>query len=173
MDGVRFVKRERGDLDVEVGSVVRHHLVGAAHDAVRRLQTTPRGVLKRLARPEHRLFANDAWARFINFRYGPDGNVYLIDWYDQQACHNNNPGIWDRTNGRIYKVSYRGTKPVQPDLAKLSDKELAALQSNANDWYVRHARRLLQERKAGQPIHEQLVRASGVIRSCDARMHGG
>ena len=24
------------------------------------------------------LMANDAWARFINFRYGPDGNVYLI-----------------------------------------------------------------------------------------------
>ena len=23
------------------------------------------------------LLANDAWARFINMRYGPDGNVYL------------------------------------------------------------------------------------------------
>ena len=33
------------------------------------------------------LLANDAWARFINMRYGPDGNVYLIDWYDKQACH--------------------------------------------------------------------------------------
>ena len=50
------------------------------------------------------LFANDAWARFINLRYGPDGNVYLIDWYDQQACHNKNDAIWDRSNGRIYKL---------------------------------------------------------------------
>ena len=36
------------------------------------------------------LLANDAWARFINLRYGPDGNVYLIDWYDKQACHDGN-----------------------------------------------------------------------------------
>ena len=53
------------------------------------------------------LLANDAWARFINLRYGPDGNVYLIDWYDKQACHRNEPEIWDRTNGRIYKISYK------------------------------------------------------------------
>ena len=33
------------------------------------------------------LLANDEWARFINLKYGPDGNVYLIDWYDKQACH--------------------------------------------------------------------------------------
>jgi putative membrane-bound dehydrogenase-like protein len=48
------------------------------------------------------LLANDAWARFINMKYGPDGNVYLIDWYDKQACHRPEPEIWDRTNGRIY-----------------------------------------------------------------------
>ena len=37
------------------------------------------------------LLANDAWARFINLRYGPDGNVYLLDWYDKQACHHGDP----------------------------------------------------------------------------------
>jgi putative heme-binding domain-containing protein len=92
------------------------------------------------------LLANDAWARFINLRYGPDGNVYLIDWYDKQACHLQQPGVWDRSNGRVYKVCYRGTKFVRPDLRKLSDRELVELQLNANDWYVRHSRRLLQER---------------------------
>ena len=46
------------------------------------------------------LMANDAWARFINFRYGPDGNVYLIDWYDKQACHTGAIDAFDRTNGR-------------------------------------------------------------------------
>ena len=106
------------------------------------------------------LLANDAWARFINLRYGPDGNVYLIDWYDKQACHHATPEIWDRTNGRIYKISYRGTKPVTGvDLAKMSDEELVELQLHENDWYVRHARRLLQERggrakKTGRDRHE-------------------
>ena len=27
------------------------------------------------------------WSQLINLQYGPDGNVYLIDWYDKQACH--------------------------------------------------------------------------------------
>ncbi len=97
------------------------------------------------------LLANDAWARFINLRYGPDGNVYLIDWYDKQACHHGDPRIWDRANGRIYKVSYRGTKWVRPDLRKRSDAELVKLQLHENDWYVRHARRILQERSKGEP----------------------
>jgi putative membrane-bound dehydrogenase-like protein len=92
------------------------------------------------------LLANDAWARFINLRYGPDGNAYLIDWYDKQACHHGDPRIWDRENGRIYKICYKDTKPVQVDLRKKSDAELIVLQLHRNDWYVRHARRLLAER---------------------------
>ncbi len=97
------------------------------------------------------LLANDAWSRFINMRYGPDGNIYLLDWYDKQACHRNEPEIWDRDNGRIYKVSYRGTEhaaPASVDLTKKSDQELVELQLHKNEWYVRHARRLLQERAA-------------------------
>lgn len=95
------------------------------------------------------LLANDAWARFINLQYGPDGNVYLIDWYDKQACHRPEPEVWDRTNGRIYKISYKGTKPVVGvDLQKCTDEELVKYQLHENDWYVRHARRILQERAA-------------------------
>jgi putative membrane-bound dehydrogenase-like protein len=97
------------------------------------------------------LLANDAWARFINFRYGPDGNVYLIDWYDKQACHvGSKAEAWDRTNGRVYKICYRGAKPLaRPvNLQKCSDAELVAYQLEANDWYARHARRILQERFA-------------------------
>jgi putative membrane-bound dehydrogenase-like protein len=93
------------------------------------------------------LLANDAWARFINMRFGPDGNVYVIDWYDKQACHTGDVNVWDRSNGRIYKISHRGTKPVVGiDLQKKTDAELVEYQLHENDWYVRHARRILQER---------------------------
>lgn len=96
------------------------------------------------------LLANDEWARFINLKYGPDGNVYLIDWYDKQACHLPQPEVWDRTNGRIYKISYKGTKPLTGiDLQKASDFELANYQLYDNEWYARHARRILQERHSG------------------------
>lgn len=107
------------------------------------------------------LNANDAWARFINFRYGPDGNIYLLDWYDKQACHvGANVNAWDRTNGRIYKVSYRGTKWEPVDLTKKTDLELVQLQLHANDWYVRHARRILQERGGNKTVHEALRKIS-------------
>jgi putative membrane-bound dehydrogenase-like protein len=98
------------------------------------------------------LLMNDKWSRLINAKYGPDGSVYVIDWYDKQACHDKNDARWDRGNGRIYKISYEATKrrsdgATKGDLAKLSDAELVALQSSNNDYFVRHARRMLQERQ--------------------------
>jgi putative membrane-bound dehydrogenase-like protein len=112
------------------------------------------------------LMANDAWARFINLKYGPDGNVYLIDWYDKQACHRPEPEIWDRTNGRIYKISYRGTKPVTGiDLQKCGDAELVKYQLHENAWYARHARRILQERMVS---HE--TKSSAAVRDALAEI---
>ncbi|AMV28529.1 hypothetical protein VT84_29255 [Gemmata sp. SH-PL17] len=93
------------------------------------------------------LLTNDKWAIPLALRSGPDGNAYLIDWYDQQICHLNQPEKWDRTNGRIYKISHKDAKPVKNlDLSKCSDKELYGYQTHANDWYARTARRILQER---------------------------
>ncbi|MFM7149751.1 MAG: PVC-type heme-binding CxxCH protein [Gemmataceae bacterium] len=94
------------------------------------------------------LLANDAWARFINLQIGPDGNAFLIDWYDKQACHHGDPKIWDRESGRIYKICYGDSKAAPTDLRLKTNKELANLQNHQNDWFVRHARRILQERKA-------------------------
>jgi putative membrane-bound dehydrogenase-like protein len=124
------------------------------------------------------LLANDAWARFINMRYGPDGNVYLLDWYDKQACHvGDRVDAWDRDNGRIYKISHRATKPVVGiDLTKKSDKELVVLLEEKNQWYVRHAQRLLQERAANQTLdkdtHELLAKLAFGDRDEVVRLHG-
>jgi putative membrane-bound dehydrogenase-like protein len=97
------------------------------------------------------LLMNDKWSRLINAKYGPDGSVFLIDWYDKQACHDQNTEKWDRGNGRVYKIAYNvgqdGKLPVPADLSKKTDAELVALQSSSNDFTVRHARRLLQERQ--------------------------
>jgi putative membrane-bound dehydrogenase-like protein len=103
------------------------------------------------------LLANDRWFRGINLRYGPDGAVYLIDWYDRNACHRTNPEIWDRTNGRVYKISHGKTSsaPVK-SLSAMTDNELVDLQSHKNDWYVRTARRLLQERGGNDGIRHRL-----------------
>ena len=105
------------------------------------------------------LLANDKWFRGINLKYGPDGSVYLIDWYDKNACHRRNPDIWDRTNGRIYRVVYGNRKPVKVDLSKKSDAELLELQTHNNEWYVRMSRRLLQERTPRKAVRDDVVLA--------------
>jgi putative membrane-bound dehydrogenase-like protein len=92
------------------------------------------------------LLSNDSWALFVNLQTGPDGNVYVIDWYDRQTCHTGNPQAWDRSNGRIYKICWKDAKPVAVDMNKYTDEELIGFMSHRNEWYVRHARRLLQER---------------------------
>src|SRR6185437_1902021 len=67
------------------------------------------------------LIANDSWSQIISLKYGPDGNVYMIDWYDKNQCHRVED-VHDRTNGRIFKVSYEGSKkPLHRDLGRLGD----------------------------------------------------
>lgn len=92
------------------------------------------------------LLANDPWFRGVSLKCGPDGAVYLIDWYDKQACHWTKPEVWDRTNGRLYRVRFGAPAPKPVDLGALTDAELVALQTHDNDYYVRTARRLLAER---------------------------
>ncbi len=94
------------------------------------------------------LLTGDLASQILNLRYGPDGQAYVIDWYDTNACHHTTIEGHDRTNGRIYKVVYGDSKGGKVDLKKLSDVQLAELVLEKNDWHVRHARRILQERAA-------------------------
>ncbi len=102
------------------------------------------------------LLANDRWSQIMNLRYGPDGQAYVIDWYDKQQCHTGNPANHDLSNGRIFKVVYGKPLPVKADLTKMSDDELVALMLHKNDWFVRHARKELQRRQPGSPVHGKL-----------------
>jgi putative membrane-bound dehydrogenase-like protein len=94
------------------------------------------------------LLTGDLASQILNIRYGPDGNAFMIDWFDTNACHHKNVEGHDRTNGRIYKIVYGDGNATPVNLAELGDLELAELTLHKNDWYVRHGRRLLQERAA-------------------------
>jgi putative membrane-bound dehydrogenase-like protein len=86
--------------------------------------------------------------RPINLRWGPDGSIYVIDWHDQNPCHQADPNSWDMTHGRIYKIRPTGPKPPLPgDLSKKSAEELVAILKNNSPWWHRTALRLLKERK--------------------------
>src|SRR5262249_13239246 len=86
--------------------------------------------------------------RPINMRWAPDGSIYLIDWHDQNPCHQAQPDSWDMTHGRIYKIQRKGARNSGPvDLGRKSSQELVDLLRNDNPWWYRTALRLLNERK--------------------------
>ncbi|HEV7281068.1 MAG TPA: PVC-type heme-binding CxxCH protein [Pirellulaceae bacterium] len=115
------------------------------------------------------LLTGDRASQILNFRYGPDGDVWFIDWYDMQACHHGNASVHDRSNGRIYKIVYEGDATETPgagraslaklggDLSKVDDETLALLTLDANDWFVRHARRVLFERAKTRVIEQKAL----------------
>jgi putative membrane-bound dehydrogenase-like protein len=90
------------------------------------------------------LMANDTWFRGVALQYGPDGGVFVLDWTDTGECHNFHQ--IDRTNGRIYKITYGNVRPWRGDLSALPDRELVGCLLHKNDWHVQHARRILHER---------------------------
>ena len=93
------------------------------------------------------LRSNDATFIPVSQRVGPDGALYLSDWSDVQVCHNNTQEIWDRTNGRIYRVSFGNPVSRARDLGALADAELVEVAlADANEYFVRQARKVLAER---------------------------
>jgi len=87
----------------------------------------------------------DPWFMGVTLKIDHEGSVIVSDWSDTGECHTYKP---QRGTGRIYRVRYGERKHVTIDLATKSDAELVALHAHANDWYVRTARRILQERAA-------------------------
>ncbi|MDH3585169.1 MAG: hypothetical protein OER86_13240 [Phycisphaerae bacterium] len=93
----------------------------------------------------------DKWYRGLCLRTGPDGGVFINDWYDQRPCHQLRPHDQDIEGytGRIYKVTHGKPKPLTGvNVAAMDNAVLVQLQLHRNDWWVRTARRVLQERAA-------------------------
>ena len=99
---------------------------------------------------------NDSWSQWLNFKYDPSGSVFAIDWYDKNQCHSSNPDVHDKTMGRIFKITHENDKWVKVDLTKASDAELVNYQLHKNEWYVRQARTILQERGPNPKVHAAL-----------------
>lgn len=105
----------------------------------------------------------------VDLKYGPDGAVYVSDWYDPRHCHNPNTEQWDRSNGRMYRIAYASTyRPYHVDLATWSDRQLVEAQAHPNEWYGRTARRLLQERAANGELSPETIARLKSVASTDS-----
>jgi uncharacterized protein len=116
----------------------------------------------RSSNPFNLFASDDEWTAPIMAEVGPDGNVWVIDWYNFIVQHNPTPqgfrtgkgaayenDLRDKTHGRIYRVVYVGenTKKSTPfSLAEASPEKLVAALKSDNLFWRRHAQRLLVER---------------------------
>ncbi|MBL8861047.1 MAG: DUF1080 domain-containing protein [Planctomycetes bacterium] len=116
------------------------------------------------------LLSNDAWFRAISLASGPDGALYLIDWYDAQACHDTNAQRWDRTNGRLYRVAHGAAPPRPVDLRAHSSLELVALQRDPEEWFARAAQLVLAERGPDDVVRHKLEERFGGVREQRLRL---
>jgi putative membrane-bound dehydrogenase-like protein len=106
------------------------------------------------------LAGRDEWVAPIMAEVGPDGQVWVIDWYNIIVQHNPTPqgfttgkgnayetDLRDKKHARIYRVVYGdGKKPHRKTLAGLGPEGLVEALKDDNFFWRRHAQRLLVER---------------------------
>lgn len=110
--------------------------------------------------PGNLLESDDEWTAPIMAEVGPDGYVWIIDWYNYIVQHNPTPigfergkgnayetELRDKTHGRMYRIVY-GEEPEHKSLTlhEATPQQLVAALRNSNLLWRRHAQRLLVER---------------------------
>ncbi len=135
-------------------------LFGNIHqNAINHDHLTPNGSSFKAAAEKDFLTTSDGWFRPVSEQVGPDGALWIADWYDKYPCYQNakaDPAGVDRERGRIWRVVYTGKHPgakvpsrphVKMDLSGLNSVQLVSMLSNSNIWQRRMAQRLLSERR--------------------------
>ncbi len=124
----------------------------------------PQGADFRSSSPFNLLASDDEWTAPIMAEVGPDGNVWVIDWYNYIVQHNPTPvgfttgkgaayetDLRDKKHGRVYRIVYDGKgsaekEPSRFSLLSASPEKLVETLKHSNLFWRRHAQRLLVER---------------------------
>ncbi|MEM9366348.1 MAG: dehydrogenase, partial [Planctomycetota bacterium] len=85
--------------------------------------------------------SEDHWFRPVYAGVGPDGAVYLADWYDSRLSHVSPLDDWHKTSGRVYRLQPEGSLPrfELGDLASKSSAELVTFLGHPRRWVRRRA----------------------------------
>jgi putative membrane-bound dehydrogenase-like protein len=127
------------------------------------------------------LASTDSWFRPVNFSIGPDGAIYLVDYYRQVIEHpewmathtHHSPDLYAGADrGRIYRISGDTPLPLPGKirLGDASDGELVNALASPNIWWRRTAQRLLVDRGSAGAV-EPLTRLFATSPSPVARLH--
>jgi uncharacterized protein len=125
----------------------------------------------------------DKWFRPIETRIGPDGALYILDFYNQAVIHNDTRGPKhnavnaairpdrDHYFGRIWRVEHKQAKKLEvPDLSKASESKLVKALEHPNRHVRMNAHRLIAEKGGNIRAVDDL--AMDRKKPAYARVHG-
>ncbi len=146
----------------------------------------PMGATFKASRVEERkefLASQDFWARPVNMYVGPDGALYVLDYYRRVIEHPEwmsdeaveAGGLYDGHDmGRIYRISPLGTPSATwtkgLKVGESTSEELVKLLGNHSRWWRINAQRLLVDRmdNASVPLLEKMAATD---KSAFGRLH--
>jgi len=107
------------------------------------------------------LSCKDDWFRPVNLEFGPDGCLYIADWYNKIISHNevrtDHPDR-DKSHGRIWRIRHKSQEARQiPNLVTSKTKNLLAHLKSPSLWEKRAAWHQIADRNATE-LAPQLVK---------------
>lgn len=140
------------------GSIVAPN---ALHNVVWNSQRISDGSTYRTVDNDNLITSADHWFRPVYGGVGPDGGIYMADWYDSRLSHVSPTDDWHKESGRIYRIIPKGTKAhyKEGDLEQKSNSELIELFKHPNKWVRQRASLVLgwREDQSVAPVLEKLI----------------
>jgi putative heme-binding domain-containing protein len=96
------------------------------------------------------LTSEDDWFRPVNIEFGPDGALYVADWYNKIVSHNELPTTHpdrDKSHGRIWRIRHVSQQPREiPNLYLAKTEDLIVHLQSPSLWEKRAAWHQISDR---------------------------
>lgn len=106
-------------------------------------------------REEDFMLSDDPWFRPVDVKMGPDGALYIADFYNSIIGHYEVPldhPKRDKARGRIWRITYKGKSNERKDWTKASVEELVKALDNDNMFIRMTAADQLADRIGGEAV---------------------
>jgi len=124
------------------------------------------------------LTSQDDWFRPVNMEFGPDGCLYIADWYNKIVSHNELPTTHpdrDKTHGRIWRIRHISQQPrAIPNLIETKTSSLVSHLKSPSLWEKRAAWHQIADRPLEETknvVPELLVVAADESQDEITRIH--
>lgn len=121
------------------------------------------------------LTSDDPFFRPVAMTMGPDGCLYLVDWYNKIISHNEVPRAHpdrDKTRGRIWRIRPKAQKSSDvPDMTKFATEDMLDYLESSSVWAQSMASQILADRKAKDLLPTLKTLVNDENKSASTRIH--